>query len=550
MGKAIGITAAVLIFTLVLGLSGVVIWHLAEQRARVAQVPQNPPLLNSSPAGNGVNATVVPQPQSPAQAPAPAAMQPTTPSATAGTQAPAAAKVVIQPVPVPAPQVETPTPAVPDSTPPLQNPAISMRASAVSAVVVTPLTLQGFPAVEFVSLNPPGKKFSEIQRSTKFEETMVVAAGTYDLWFQQVGPYGKRVLAAGNLVVKDRQTVEVDANKAVGAIVVRDPKIPGFQLGSVRASKPGKKFEVLQQVTKFDEPMLVEPNTPYDIGLEPRTGSLVIIAQKVVAKAGELVVVGGDADSPAPAASAAPGDTVVAFAAQAGAASAGERKWVLPKYYDQLGLSDEQQERVTRVAEVYNPQINDLKRKIDAMKGLPALGSQVITMTVTLRKLTNDRQNHLNKILSDEQREKLREISGSGTPPATPKQNTSGAADVLNVASTLTDKDSFDRVRRQSRCKVYEVEMRSDQVYTIDLRSKEMDSYLRIEDINGNELADDDDSGSGLDAHLQFRPKTSGKYRVIATTYDAETGAFILTVRARPAPAGGLNLKTLPKSKV
>src|SRR5437867_4336851 len=148
-----------------------------------------------------------------------------------------------------------------------------------------------------------------------------------------------------------------------------------------------------------------------------------------------------------------------------------------------LGLSDDQKERVTRVAEVYNPQINNLKKKIDAMKGLPALGSQVIAMSVTLRKLTNDRENQLNKILTEEQREKHRDLSGSGNPSATPspKQSTGGVTDVLNVTGTLTDKDPFDRVRRQCRCKVYEVEMRSDREYTIDLRSKEMDSYLRIE---------------------------------------------------------------------
>src|SRR5262249_36512601 len=59
-------------------------------------------------------------------------------------------------------------------------------------------------------------------------------------------------------------------------------------------------------------------NTPYDIGLEPRSGSLVIIAQNVTAKPGELVVV-GDQAAPANAApaNAAPANAVPGTASTA-----------------------------------------------------------------------------------------------------------------------------------------------------------------------------------------------------------------------------------------
>jgi len=66
-----------------------------------------------------------------------------------------------------------------------------------------------------------------------------------------------------------------------------------------------------------------------------------------------------------------------------------------------------------------------------------------------------------------------------------------------------------------------------------------LDEYQLVEDANGAHLASDDASGEGINARLHFLPKTSGLYRLIATTFrEGETGRYTLTVRERIGLAG------------
>jgi serine protease Do len=102
----------------------------------------------------------------------------------------------------------------------------------------------------------------------------------------------------------------------------------------------------------------------------------------------------------------------------------------------------------------------------------------------------------------------------------------------LNVKGKLTAADDLDRVRRGSHCKVYPFKMAPDHAYVIDLKSKEFDAYLRIEDAAGKTVAEDDDGGGGLNARLQFTPPGADTYRIIVTTFgNNETGAYTLSVR-------------------
>jgi len=59
-----------------------------------------------------------------------------------------------------------------------------------------------------------------------------------------------------------------------------------------------------------------------------------------------------------------------------------------------------------------------------------------------------------------------------------------------------------------------------------------MDSYLRVEDASGRELARDDDSGEGLNARLVFHATSTGPYRIVATSYAPALGRFTIAVRA------------------
>ncbi|MFO0865719.1 MAG: hypothetical protein U0744_13890 [Gemmataceae bacterium] len=59
-----------------------------------------------------------------------------------------------------------------------------------------------------------------------------------------------------------------------------------------------------------------------------------------------------------------------------------------------------------------------------------------------------------------------------------------------------------------------------------------LDVWLRIEDENGRPLADDDDSGEGLNARIVFIPQRTANYRVVVTTFArGATGPYTLTVR-------------------
>ncbi|MBI3821240.1 MAG: PPC domain-containing protein [Planctomycetes bacterium] len=80
--------------------------------------------------------------------------------------------------------------------------------------------------------------------------------------------------------------------------------------------------------------------------------------------------------------------------------------------------------------------------------------------------------------------------------------------------------------------KVYSVELKAGQTYTIDLDSKDMDAYLYLFDSKSALLAQDDDSGGDLNSRIIFRAERDGTYHIVATSLGGtETGEFTLKVR-------------------
>jgi hypothetical protein len=100
----------------------------------------------------------------------------------------------------------------------------------------------------------------------------------------------------------------------------------------------------------------------------------------------------------------------------------------------------------------------------------------------------------------------------------------------LTLESALDNNDPIDKVRKQF-CKTFEVRMSAGKTYTIDMMSQQIDSYLRLEDPTGRQLAQDDDSGGNFNARIIFRPQRDGDYRVITTTFARAVGSFTLRVR-------------------
>src|SRR5262249_37552681 len=114
--------------------------------------------------------------------------------------------------------------------------------------------------------------------------------------------------------------------------------------------------------------------------------------------------------------------------------------------------------------------------------------------------------------------------SGVGAPDPLPPV-LGGVRDVgpggLSLSVRLEAGDAFDAIRRESRHKAFEVRLEAGALYVIDMKSGDLDSYLRLENDRGEQIMYDDDSGGGHDAQLKFRPATSGVYRIIATTFNS-----------------------------
>ena len=82
--------------------------------------------------------------------------------------------------------------------------------------------------------------------------------------------------------------------------------------------------------------------------------------------------------------------------------------------------------------------------------------------------------------------------------------------------------------------KVYSVHLKAGQTYTIDLESKDIDSFLYLFDAKSTLLAQDDDSGGELNSRIVFRAERDCVYHIIATSLGGQdAGEFTLKIRQR-----------------
>jgi hypothetical protein len=72
-----------------------------------------------------------------------------------------------------------------------------------------------------------------------------------------------------------------------------------------------------------------------------------------------------------------------------------------------------------------------------------------------------------------------------------------------------------------------------DERLVVTLSSDDLDCYVLVVDGAGRVLAEDDDSGGGLDSALEVRLPADGLYLVVATSYAREVGSYQLRV-SRP----------------
>src|SRR5205823_2552918 len=105
---------------------------------------------------------------------------------------------------------------------------------------------------------------------------------------------------------------------------------------------------------------------------------------------------------------------------------------------------------------------------------------------------------------------------------------------ILDIQDRLAPGGAKDPIRTGSFAKVFNVNLEKGREYVIDMTSTELDSYLRLENAAGAQLAADDDSGGNLNARITFTPQISGAHRIIATTFaGGAMGNFQLRVSRR-----------------
>lgn len=113
--------------------------------------------------------------------------------------------------------------------------------------------------------------------------------------------------------------------------------------------------------------------------------------------------------------------------------------------------------------------------------------------------------------------------------------NGTTVSDVLDAASNVLESDN-------SYFNAYTFQVEQGQRITIDMLSTELDAYLILLDPNGQDVAQDDDSGGNTNARLIVTAPSSGTYTVLANSYAAgEMGRYQLRVtasQAQPSQAG------------
>lgn len=105
-------------------------------------------------------------------------------------------------------------------------------------------------------------------------------------------------------------------------------------------------------------------------------------------------------------------------------------------------------------------------------------------------------------------------------------------------ASYTGELEASDAVALKHHYKLFTVNLEEGKTYQIDHRSKDFDAYLFLEDPAGAKLAEDDDSGGGLDSRIVYKAAKTGDYRIIATTLPpGQKGKFSLEVIIVVEPA-------------
>jgi thiol-disulfide isomerase/thioredoxin len=87
----------------------------------------------------------------------------------------------------------------------------------------------------------------------------------------------------------------------------------------------------------------------------------------------------------------------------------------------------------------------------------------------------------------------------------------------LDVSDKLTEDDPADEKLVGSFHKAHDVDLEAGKTYRIDMTSTKLDSFLRLLDPDGKEVAFDDDGGGNFNARIVYKAKRTATYKILAT---------------------------------
>lgn len=88
------------------------------------------------------------------------------------------------------------------------------------------------------------------------------------------------------------------------------------------------------------------------------------------------------------------------------------------------------------------------------------------------------------------------------------------------------------KLNAATKTKMYTLKMNKDRIYRITMRSAVFDTFVYLLDPAGKKVAENDDiDAKNRNSRLVFRPKKTGAYQIIATSFQQKgKGLYVLTV--------------------
>jgi len=134
--------------------------------------------------------------------------------------------------------------------------------------------------------------------------------------------------------------------------------------------------------------------------------------------------------------------------------------------------------------------------------------------------------------LTDKEGRSLGGLFGGKDDPSVEKVKSAGGKIVQTFDGTLKKTDPFDFEREKCVRHIHEFKVQPGKTYTFDLMSEDFDAWLRLEDADGNKIAEDDDGAGFANSRIVYSPSAAGTVRLIATTCEqGELGGYRLVIR-------------------